>query len=308
MPQEWKRLPLGRHGTCPPLFVRFIRSSKGYEISLTDLVYIWSESLNHKEILARASKIETSIDPSEDEDQFSVLLQKVEDALRGAKGCTISLSQSAKGHGLDLTTTTNLPSPLEPLDWTVHLSKLPQNALTRQILIPILKGEASRAARIQSLIDLLKEKDSAMNKIFDKVESSGLDLSRTFPGLSGARGGRKGSALSQVSKVVRGVAPFDEGSWNSSFAAVAGEPGEDTGMNFVTELDSVHSYQDWDAVQSDLLEEWWVRLESGVSSGDKPKVKAKKASPQPQRRADKEDATTSGSDDEFQVYLHFHPA
>ena len=305
MTQEWKRLPLGRHETCPPLFFRFSHSARGYEISLTDLVYIWSESLSHKEVLTRASKVETSIDPSEDEDQFSVLLKKVEDALGGTKGSTISLNQSKKENGLDLTTTTKLPSPLEPLEWSLHLARLPQYALTRQILIPILKGEANCAARTQSLIDLLKEKDSAMSKIFDKIDSSGLDISRTFPGLSGGRGERKGSALSQVSRVVKGVAPFDERAWNASFAA--GESG-DLGMNFASELDSVHSYRDWDAVQSDLLEEWWMRLKSEASLDNKPKAKtAKKTSPKrPPKPVEDDDATASDSDDEFQVFLHFH--
>ena len=305
MTREWKRLPLGRHETCPPLFFKFNRSSKGYEISLTDLVYIWSESLSYKEVLSRASNLETSIDPSEDGDQFSVLLQKVEDALRGAKGSTVSLNRSKEEHGLDLSTTTKLPSPLEPLEWTLHLSRLPQNALTRQILLPILKGEANRAARTQSLIELLKEKDAALSKIFDKIESSGLDISRNFPGLSGERGERKGSALAQVSRVVKGVAPFDERAWNSNFAS--GECG-DLGMNFASELDSIHSYRDWDAVQSNLLEEWWVRIESHISLNNKSKEKpVRKISPKRhQKPIDYDDATASDSDDEFQVYLRFN--
>ncbi|KAL1958445.1 hypothetical protein VTO42DRAFT_4546 [Malbranchea cinnamomea] len=293
MAQEWKRLPLDRPESVPPLFFSFKHSSKGYDISLTDLIHIWSESLNQKEVLARSLRTETSIDPREDEDQFSVLLEKIEDALSGMKGSTISLSRSTREHGLDLTTTTQLPGPLEPLRWTIHLSILPQNALTKRILLPILRAEANRAARIQSLIDLLKEKDSAISKIFDKIESSGLDLSRTFPGLSGPRVGLRGSALSQVSKVVKGIAPFDENAWNLSFADQRGEGA--LGLNFAKELDSVHSYRDWDAVESAFLEDWWTRLESVRSSNDGTRTEEKKKAP-PVLPTE----TETESDDEFQ--------
>lgn len=303
MSQNWKRLPLGRHETCPPLFFRYDPSSKGYDLFLTDLVHVWSESLNHKQVLTRASKVDTNIDPSEDDDQFSVLLQKVGDALRGAKGTEISLNRSEEQDRLELKTSTELPTPLDPLEWKIHLSALPQNALTKQILLPVLRGEVDHAARQQSLIDLLKEKDWALSKVFEKIESSGLDLSRAFPGLSGARASQKGgSALTQVSTVIKGTAPFDEKAWDASFADQ--KFGRDLGVHLATELDNIYSYRDWDAVESNL-DDWWIRLGSLGSTGDEAKSKSKKQSPEPRKCTGPEKQDTSESDDEFQVLSLF---
>jgi hypothetical protein len=257
--------------------------------------------LTKKQILARAAEEDTSVDPSEDAGQYSVLLQKIGDALRGVKGSKISLTRSAKEHDLELVTTTKLPDPLPQLEWTLRLSRLPQSALTRRILLPLLQGEKDHAARLQSLIDLLKEKDWALSKVFEKIESSGVDLSRAFPGLSGMRAERRGaSALTQVSKVIKGVAPFDEKAWNSRFGDQ--KSGSDLGVNIATELDAASSDGSWYAAES-KLEDWWTRLEClGSTSGKGPSKK--RASPPPPKRPQQavEDEEMEESDDDFQVW------
>ena len=270
---------------------------------MTDLVHVWSESLNHKQVLARASREDASIDPGEDDDQFSVLLQKVGDALCGAKGTELSLNGSKEEDNFKLRTSTKLPSPLEPLEWQIRLSMLPQNALTKQVLLPVLRGEVDHAARQQSLIDLLKEKDWALGKVFEKIESSGFDLTRAFPGLSGSRAGQRGdSALTQVSKVIKGTAPFDEKAWDASFADQKSDRG--LGVYIATELDNTYSYCDWDAVEANL-DNWWARLGSSGSTGDEAKDTGEKKSPGPRVQTALEDQNMTESDDEFQVLRCF---
>ncbi|KAK2733398.1 hypothetical protein FQN57_002138 [Myotisia sp. PD_48] len=217
--RTWKRLPLLDNGQqCPPLLFSYEIASKGYELYLTDLAHIWGESLNRRSILKRASEDETSIDPSQDDDQLSVLLQKIGVALDGHKGSSISLKGCKKGSNIELITITKLPSPLEPLTWSIQLSRLPQSALTQNLLLPALQGGTEQENRIHLLIEILKEKDRLLGRLFDKIESSNVDLSTVLPGMTGVRAGRKGSLFSQASKLVRGVAPFDEEAWNVEYS------------------------------------------------------------------------------------------
>ncbi|KAK2814383.1 hypothetical protein FQN49_008203, partial [Arthroderma sp. PD_2] len=213
MSRNWERLPL-HNKSYPPLLFSYEPSPKGYEILLTDLAHIWSENLSHKQIINRASKEETSIDPSQDEDQYLVLLQKIGDALRGSKGSSICLSGHKAGSSLKLVTTTKLPKPLEPLEWRLDLFQLSPSALTRHLLLPALQRGSDAEDRQYSLFELLKEKDKIIGKLFDKIESSGLDLSTVFTGMANVRlGHNRGSLFSQASKLVKGVGPFDQGSW-----------------------------------------------------------------------------------------------
>lgn len=304
MPGSWKRLALTNNETCPPLLFRFETSSKGYEILLTDLAHIWSESLNYKQILSRASKEEASIDPSQDEDQYSVLLQKIGDALRSSDtGSYASLiGNETRGQGMELVTTTKLPAPLDPLVWTMQLSQLPQNALTQHILLPILEGESSREARMNSLMEKLKEKDKVLGKLFDKVSSSGIDLSTVFPGMAGVKAGRKGTLFAQAAKVIKGVTPFDEDMWDKEFGE--GSSNLNIGPNIVQELggETPPSNSNLKSIGA-APEDWWSHIPTSVEKSLPKKSLKKEVKQKPPKRYVEE--RMSESDDEFEV--HFIP-
>ncbi|KAK2772900.1 hypothetical protein FQN53_004398 [Emmonsiellopsis sp. PD_33] len=297
---SWKRLPLPSEGATPPLLFKYQTSASGYEILVTDLVYIWSENLTRKKILDNASKHDTSIDPSEDDEQYLVLLQKITDALQGSRGTTVSLIRSTGEDKLKLLTSTNLPSPLNPLEWIFTLSQLPQISLTEHILLPILKSELSQQARIQSLIEHIKQKDWALGKLFDKIESAGVDLSTVFPAMGGVRVSQKGPLLAQAAKHIKGVAPFDEESWNGSFAAKNLD--YSLGIDIARELSgssSLPASSDEDfAIPED---NWWSQLSSTVekpkaAKPTKPREKvARKKTPSPMEE------DTQSEDDEFQT-------
>ncbi|KAK2810844.1 hypothetical protein FQN50_002667 [Emmonsiellopsis sp. PD_5] len=300
MAHSWKRLPLASEGATPPLLFKYQSSASGYEILVTDLVYIWSESLTGKKILDNASKHDTSIDPSEDDEQYLVLLQKITDALQGSKGTTVSLIRSTGEDKLKLLTSTKLPSPLNPLEWIFTLSQLPQISLTEQILLPILKSELSQQARIQSLIEHIKQKDWALGKLFDKIESSGVDLSTVFPALGGVRVSQKAPLLAQAAKHIKGVAPFDEESWNGSFAAKNMD--YSLGIDIARELSGSSSpLAPFDEDIAIPKENWWSQLSSTVekpkaAKPTKPREKvARKKTPSPMEE------DTQSEDDEFQT-------
>ncbi|DAA79710.1 TPA_exp: Uncharacterized protein A8136_0483 [Trichophyton benhamiae CBS 112371] len=290
MTRNWVRLPL-YSDSYPPLLFSYEPSSEGYDVFLTDLGHVWSESLSHKQIIDRAAKDDTSIDPSQDEDQYSVLLQKINDALHGSEGTSLFLSGRGAGSSLRLSTTTKLPKPLEPLEWTLVLSKCSPSALTRHMLVPTLRSWLGIEAQQQSLCELLEEKDKIIGKLFDKIESSGLDLSTVFPGMANIRHGQKrGSLFSQASKLVKGVSPFDKGSWETIHSSGASK--KSTSIPVWKYL-----YDDdlFDARNMELIESEWWNLPTTSRSSNHPGKQA----PNNLERCTENDG--SESDNEFQT-------
>ncbi|KAL6236580.1 XRCC4-like factor-domain-containing protein [Aspergillus navahoensis] len=220
MPERWQRLHLANDGDIPPLLYQYSLASSGYELYMTDLNYIWSEHLDRRAILKRAEKDNTPIDPSEDLDQFKVLLSKIQEGLQNGADSNVSLNPNTGGsaHTLELTVTSKLPAPLEPLVWKMFLSKEARSSATRHLLLPLINAEAEQEARQRSLIEELNKKDWVLAKLLDKFETLGIDLSTIFPGASGLRAGRKGVTLTEMGKYIKGLAPFDEESWREEIS------------------------------------------------------------------------------------------
>ncbi|PWY73799.1 XLF-domain-containing protein [Aspergillus sclerotioniger CBS 115572] len=225
MSLKWQRLHISNHESAPLLLFRYSVSKDEYQLYITDLTYIWSECLTRQHILRRAAENSTTIDPSEDPEQLTVLLQKIGEGLRNEPGNCTALSHGPGSDSLQLSTSTNLPAPLQPLNWNIYLSKEPQSSSTAQLLLPLLKAETGRESRQRGLIELLNKKDWVLTKLFDKLEAMGIDTSTVFPGITGLRSSHKGSMMSQAAKYIKGVAPFDEQAWLDETNALSLDPG-----------------------------------------------------------------------------------
>ncbi|RAL07518.1 uncharacterized protein BO97DRAFT_378376 [Aspergillus homomorphus CBS 101889] len=263
MPLKWQRLRVSSSSLVPPLLYQFSYTVEGYELFITDLTYIWSEHLDRKSILRRADDDDTTIDPSEDQEQLTVLLQKIGEALQHDSGHNTVLSRGLESASLHLTTTTKLPAPLKPLRWNLYLSRNPHSLSTNQLLLPLIKAEAVWQSREQVLIDQLKKKDWVLGKLFDKLEAMGIDIGTVFPGVSGHRPGQKDTMLSHTAKYIKGVEPFDKDSWaqetNVSFpelSSAASLVTEATGFD----VSSTDKLQDLSAPP----EGWWEQLSAAV--------------------------------------------
>ncbi|KAL4749662.1 XRCC4-like factor-domain-containing protein [Aspergillus terricola var. indicus] len=245
MSEKWHRLHLVNDGDIPPLLYKYSPASTGYELYMTDLNSIWSECLDREAILNRAEEDNTPIDPSEDLDQFKVLLTKIQEGLQNGPGSKVSLHPRTRGRDLtlELRVTYKLPAPLEPLVWKVFLSKEAQSSMTRHLLLPLINAEAGQEARQRSLIEELSKKDWVLAKLFDKFETLGIDLTTIFPGASGIRAGRKGLTLTEMGKYIKGLAPFEEESWREEI--FKSSSGSALSTNIVAELSegSPHSTQ-----------------------------------------------------------------
>ena len=301
MPSKWQRLHLG--GDRPPLLFSYTSTARSYELYLTDLTQLWSEHLNHKAILKRADEINTTIDPSEDPEQLRVLLQKVEDALRGKQGSAVSLNQGYGTDSLELIIFTELPAPLKPLKWALYLAKEPLSSSTSHLLLPLLQAEARFETRQRALLDHIRQKDWVLGKLFDKIETMGIDLSTVFPGASGLRGGRQGTTLSQAARYIKGVAPFDATSWAKEASESSPEMG--LGVNLLSEITGSEKAGN----VKDLIpaaDKWWNELpEQGTGpatpAGERPR---EESPPKPAENAELDtDAGKEAEDDEFEVCI-----
>ncbi|KAJ5552365.1 hypothetical protein N7494_001743 [Penicillium frequentans] len=265
MSTTWHGLSL-QQASSPPLLFQYTWTRQGYALCVTDLTSIWTEKLSHREILTRAEETSTTIDPSEDQEQFDVLLLKIGEALRGDGG---SATLNSGSHGsLELSTSSKLPAPLRPLKWTLYLSIETSSSLTDHLLLPLLKDEAGWESRQRILLDQLKQKDWALGKLLDKFESLGVELGTVFPGAAGLRTTKKGSTRSDAGKFVKGLAPFDESAWLRE----SGSSSESSGLaaNVLRELGSSRAGVEKIRAPQD---KWWddlpKRSETAASQSDK---------------------------------------
>ncbi|KAJ6021830.1 hypothetical protein N7540_007334 [Penicillium herquei] len=255
MASNWHKLTLQQPNT-PPLISRFTWTREGYTLYVTDLTFVWSEELSHQEILKRAEEKATTIDPSEDHDQFNVLLEKIGETLRGEEGTT-TINSGAEGDSLHLITKSKLPAPLRPLVWEIRLSKQASTSLTNHLLLPLLRDEAGWESRQRFLLDQIKQKDWILGRIFDKMEAIGVDLGTIFPGAAGLRKTKKGSTRSEAARFIKGLAPFDESKW----LLESGDSSESSGLakKVLNELLGSEKDRDLEKLQA-TQEHWWTEL------------------------------------------------
>lgn len=293
MSHTWKALPQKTHGAAiPTLLYKYDMTPTGYALLLTDLTSVWSEALDYAQVLQRATRNDTSVDPSEDPEQFKVLLERIRDSLNGCKDSKLWLSKSSHGRDLQLSATITLPRPLQPLKWTIYLSPASQSTLTRELLFPCLRHQAIYKNQVSSLIEKLKEKDHLLGKLLDTLERSGVDLSNVFPGTAGLRS-NKGSSFSRAAKNIKGVTPFDEKLWRTESAST----GSGETLNLVDEL-SARGMPLSDLANMDLAhDEWWNDLPPhGASDSLDDRAEPSLRESSVNRRGD-----TQQSDGDFQV-------
>lgn len=203
----------------PPFLIKYEFDSASYSVSLTDLKYMWTETLDRKQIIKRALNIETSIDPSEDASQMQLLLRHVRDSLEGRNDTTIFVHGDGNSDKLTLSASINLPSPLLPLKWPIHLIRVSEAAFTNQFVLPSIRLVHSLKAQVNSLLQHIKEKDHVIDKLIDKMQSDGTDLGRIFPGAPVGKAGSRLKSREAAAKVVKGLGDFDENQWRRRLMA-----------------------------------------------------------------------------------------
>jgi XLF-Cernunnos, XRcc4-like factor, NHEJ component len=207
MSASWR--PLTTLPDFPPLLFTAIFTTNSYSVHLTDLTSIWSESLDRRAIIRRSLDEDTSIDPSEDAEQLRLFLQNIQLGLDGGEGTSLTLSRTSSG--LDLYVTATLPKGLKPLEWPVHLARSSQSTLTAHLIIPLLRAQNARVRELDGLIGMLHEKDHVIQKLADKLETTGADLGQVFPGAAGKGGWKLTRKLAE--ERIKGLGAFEAAAW-----------------------------------------------------------------------------------------------
>ncbi|KAI9850008.1 MAG: hypothetical protein M1838_006181 [Thelocarpon superellum] len=207
---------------APPLLVQHTFTGTAYAVDLTDLTYVWSEALARQDILNRAWLDETSIDPSGDPAQLLILLRTLEAALNGDAPATWSLHRRHE-HDLSLDVTCPLPAPLKALQWSFALSRATPESLTRDVIRPLLTLQRAQSSLVERLLAHLKDKDHVIDKLVDKLDSSGMDLAMVFPGAAGLRSGGRPSSRVQAGQFIKGLDVFDVERWRHEDGATRGD-------------------------------------------------------------------------------------
>ena len=213
---KWMPLELSNSTkNTPKLLVKASFSSKSYQIFVTDLSRIWSEELESRDIIRRAIKDDTAIDPYQNVSQLPILLDKVALSLKGIQGTKRRIVET-QTDALLLQTTTPLPPPLEALHWNIHLKLLTSDVLKKEFVLPLLASSFIQNQQIADLISHLKDKDNVISKLLDQLESNNVDLSTVFPSVSGVKPAKKATLRQQAARYVSGLGAFDEGQWRVS--------------------------------------------------------------------------------------------
>jgi hypothetical protein len=297
MPNSWWELPL--HSTeLPYLLVSAVFDADSYVISLSDTANLWEERLERKAICMRGFQEDTAVDPSEGPDQMKIFLSKLEAALRPlhVEHGTTSMSltpakETAEEGGLTLNITCQLPDGLPPLKWPVYLKKAPPSKTATELVLRLIEAHSARIQEVESLIEIIAQKDAAMVKILDKLEATGTGLDQVFTALAGKRK----VARETVGDRVKGLAPFDEKDWRETLASYGEVPSDVSGLlRRVFGGKGLQYDSTIEICDSPGLDMWWTKIDSITSApgpGQK-KTVPKEKTPSPQ---------ATGFDDDFQV-------
>ena len=263
MENQWRRLPhvSSSRDSTPPLLIRQSHTSDSYSVSLTDLTRVWSEKLGRRDIIKRALNDNTRIDPTESPRQLQFLLDIISEPLKRDAG-VLELASSQCGDELLLRVSARLPPPLNFVSWTYQLAPLPESSLRDDVIKPLWMLAYNQQERIQDLLRRLKEKDHAISKLLDGVESSNNDLAAIFPSTVGMKTTREISKRELATQLVPGLRPFDEMTWQHETQRMGNLlPNATHAQIALTESNFSIFSQTLETADGKGSQEWWKELD-----------------------------------------------
>lgn len=214
----WKPLQFsssaGTH--LSPFLISSEFDNDSYLVRLTDLTNTWVERLDRDAIIERSREDNTSIDPSEDDDQLSIFLDRIKLGLAVKKdtGTSLEVGTNIGGDALpDLLLHVKVPLPggLKDLQWRYQLRPQSPKETAHALVLPSLVALQTKRKGVDELVALLGEKDAIIQKLVDTVENQGTDLGTVFHQTAGRPGRRVDRKM--ASEKVNGLKIFDEDSW-----------------------------------------------------------------------------------------------
>ncbi|TGO13644.1 hypothetical protein BPAE_0723g00010 [Botrytis paeoniae] len=299
----WRPLKLSNSADAqlPFFLISCEFNNDSYLVQLTDLTNTWIESVDRDAIIDRSREGNTSIDPSEDEDQLAIFLEKIRLGLTGEKDTSLSLQVGPEirddlSPSLLLDVTIQLPGGLKDLEWRYELALQTPKETVDKLLLPSLIALQEKKKEVEELVELLEEKDAVIQKLVDTLESQGTDLGTIFHQVAGRPG--KKIDRKKASEKIQGLKIFDVEAWKQKSGS--DEPDDKWellnnvfgGNNISPNLPKANSFD-----KDDRKYNWWENLQGKRvgTSGSKPATNATGSS----RRRIQQEHTQS--EDDFQV-------
>jgi hypothetical protein len=261
----WYPLPV-EAGDVPSLLVSAEFEAQSYTVRITDLANVWTESIDKRALIMRALKEDTSIDPTEGPDQIRKLLDLLRAAFDSSApehddtSMVLSRGGEPGSDSLALQITVILPQGLRPLKWPLHLKKLPGSAITTELVLPLVHAAQARARERAELMSLLRDKDTVIGKLLDKLEAMGMGgLEHVFTSLSGLRKASRAAAADRI----RGLAPFREADFRKRSAEESTDVPSLLGSVFGSGLSLDRGGVGLDDDAAIALNDWWTKLGRG---------------------------------------------
>lgn len=266
----------------PTILVRYVPTSIGYSIKLTDLSRVWEETVNVKEIIQRAEREGCSINPGDDSDQLCILLDKIDTALcRDEDGASAHVERANDPDNITLVITAPLPKPLAPLKWRIYLQQAGSEELTTLIVGPLLLLAHQQRNETEYLLEQLRHKDHVISKLLDRMESANLLLDSVFMLPPNVKISKRTPQRQQFAKHVPGLGLYEIG---SELKHIGNIPSTDKLCNELGKTPDDHQ----NSLQAPR-NGWWNHIEYGFTNAFKTEASLD---------LDGEDT----DDDEFQVH------
>jgi hypothetical protein len=297
---SWRLLPATAPG-IPTLLVSTAFTADSYSIHFSDLANLWVESLDRRPIIKRGMVEDTSIDPSDGPDQIRKMLELLRAAFDMSDAehdnTSLTLSRDDDDDSLVVHVTCVLPKPLKPFKWPMHLKKCSQSTLASELVLPMIQAHEARTREINQLMSLLREKDSVISRLIDKLEGTGTGLEHVFNALSGKRKVTRATAEGRV----KGLAPFAEAEFRSKapdLPTITQSSDVSSLLGSVFGPPGLQYKSDLELEASTALDGWWTNLSKGrhVLLSTRPKKEISQNIPTP-----REPETAKEEDDDFQV-------
>ncbi|KAI1314262.1 XLF-domain-containing protein [Xylaria venustula] len=303
-PSKW--YPLPRFPTLPALLVSARFGESSYTLHVTDLANVWTETLDRRGILLRSLQENTSIDLVDaGSEQWAVFLSKLVAAFdpaspdhgRASVGIAKGEGPHAKSRdGLTLRITCELPHPLDPLRWPVHLVKCQPTSLASEFMLPLIKEHYVKSREAEDLMNQLKEKDAIITKLLDKLSTMHAPLEQVFNSLSAKHAITRTAAEERI----KGLAPFEEAKWRSQRRVET--PQDALGLlHSVFGGSGLSHATATDLGVSDTLNDWWTKLGSEFYTASELEVNTSRE--EQKEKASDSTASSEDVDEDFQVQV-----
>lgn len=259
---SWRPLPVPGPYGVPALLVSTAFATDSYTIRVTDLANMWAEAMDRRAIYRRSLEEDTTIDPTDSPQNMQEFLSRVRSAFdpshekHADSRLTLSIDHRRNDHVLVLNMVCELPG-LDALKWPMVLHRCPPSQLATELVLPLIQANLTRTRQVNSLLDIMYQKDAVMTRLLDKLEATGTRLEHIFPALSA----KHKVSRSTAEQKIPGLAPFRREEWDDQQAASNDLPNDVPSLTEAVFGETGLAYRSgMDICDSPALDDWWTKL------------------------------------------------